>query len=73
MLLNAFKHFNMLIKMLNYIILKAAYARVPLWLSGLRIWCYHCCGMGLIDGLGTSIHPPQSSVYVMYSVYIKHM
>ena len=33
---------------------------VPLWLSGLRIWCCHCCGWGhccgldLIPGMGTS-------------------
>ena len=27
---------------------------VPQWLSGLRIQCCHCCGAGLIPGLGTS-------------------
>ena len=26
---------------------------VPWWLSGLRIRHCHCCGMGLIPGLGT--------------------
>ena len=25
---------------------------IPLWLSMLRIYCYHCCGVGLIPGLG---------------------
>ena len=36
-----------------------SFPRVPLWLSGLRIWhCHysgsdHCCGVGLIPGLGT--------------------
>ena len=27
---------------------------VPWWLSRLRTWCCHCCGMGLITGLGIS-------------------
>ena len=27
---------------------------VPSWHSSLRIWCHHCCGMGLNPGLGTS-------------------
>ena len=29
---------------------------VPLWLSGLRIQCCHCCGMGLIPGPRTSTY-----------------
>jgi len=27
---------------------------VPWWPSRLKIWCYHCCGVGLIPGPGTS-------------------
>ena len=27
---------------------------VPWWLSGLRFWLCHCCGMGSILGPGTS-------------------
>ena len=27
---------------------------VPRWLSGLRIWHCHCCGLGVLPGLGTS-------------------
>ena len=36
--------------------------RVPLWLSGLRIWHCHCCSLGFyhgassVSGLGTSAH-----------------
>ena len=26
---------------------------VPLWLSGLRIWCCHCCGSGYCSGTGS--------------------
>ena len=29
-------------------------SRVPWWLSRLKVQCYHCCGTGLITGLGTS-------------------
>ena len=41
------------------IILQSAYCfkkhqGVPLWLRGLRIWCCHCCGPGLVPGPGTS-------------------
>ena len=25
-----------------------------MWLNGLRIWCCHCCGAGLIAGPGIS-------------------
>ena len=28
---------------------------VPWWLSGLRSQCCHCCGSGLIPGLGTPV------------------
>ena len=30
---------------------------VPWWLSWLRIQCHHCCGLGLIPGLGTYTFP----------------
>ena len=33
---------------------KKATFGVPWWLSRLRIWHYHCCGMGLIPGQETS-------------------
>ena len=35
------------------VFLKNHIVGVPWWPSGLRTWHDHCCGLGLIRGLGT--------------------
>ena len=43
---------------------------VPLWLSGLRIQCSHCCDVGSVPGLGTSSCPRHSQKYIYIYIYV---
>ena len=36
---------------------------VPWWLSRLRIWCCHCCGLGHHSGTGSIPGPQTSACY----------
>ena len=62
------------LNVINFISLNTQFGEFPLWLSRLRIWHCHCCGMGSFPALGTSTccrcaPPPKYSILVFTPIY----